>query len=74
MECVRNMIHAQGLYLEFWVKVVNMTIYMNNRCPIKVLDSKAPQETWMVQSPMYLINKFLVVKHLCIFLMKREAN
>ncbi len=46
MECVRNMIHAQGLDLEFWAKVVNTTVYIKNRCPTKALDSKAPQETW----------------------------
>jgi hypothetical protein len=46
MECVRNMIHAQGLDLEFWAEAMNMTIYIKNRCPTKALDSKTLQEAW----------------------------
>ncbi len=40
MECVRSMIHVQGLDLEFWAEVVNTTIYIKNRCPTKALESK----------------------------------
>jgi hypothetical protein len=46
MECVRNMILAQGLELEFWGEAINTVVYIKNRCPTKVLDSKTPQETW----------------------------
>ncbi len=38
MECTR--IRAQGLDLKFWAKAMNTTIYIKNRCPTKVLDSK----------------------------------
>jgi len=44
MECARSMIHAQELDLEFWAKIVNMAVYIKNRCPTKALDSKTPQE------------------------------
>ncbi len=44
MECVINMIRTQGLDLEFWAEAMNTTIYIKNRCPIKTLDSKTPQE------------------------------
>jgi hypothetical protein len=30
MECARSMICAQGLDLEFWAEVVNMTVYIKN--------------------------------------------
>jgi transposase InsO family protein len=39
IECVRSMIFVQGFDLEFWVEMVNMTIYIKNRCPTKVFDS-----------------------------------
>jgi hypothetical protein len=55
------MIHAQKLNLEFWAEVVNMVVYIKNRCPTKILDSKAPQKTW-------------IEKHMHMFLMKKEAN
>jgi hypothetical protein len=45
------MIRAQGLDLEFWVKVVNMTVYIKNRCPTKAFDSKTPQEAWTSTKP-----------------------
>jgi hypothetical protein len=46
MECARNMIHAQGLDLEIWAKVVNTMVYIKNRCPIRALNLKTPQEAW----------------------------
>jgi transposase InsO family protein len=30
MECVKNIICAQGLDLEFWAKAVNMAVYIKN--------------------------------------------
>jgi len=49
--CVRSMIHAQGLDLEFWAEAVNTAVYIKNRCPTKVLDSKTPQEAWIGTKP-----------------------
>jgi hypothetical protein len=46
MECAKNMIHAQGLDLEFWAEVMNTTIYIKNQCPTKALDSETSQEAW----------------------------
>jgi hypothetical protein len=51
MECARSMIFAQRLELEFWGKAVNMVVYIKNRCPTKVLDSKTPQEAWSGTKP-----------------------
>jgi len=51
MECVRSMIRAQGLDLEFWAKAVNTTVYIKNRCPTKALESKTPQEAWIGTKP-----------------------
>jgi hypothetical protein len=51
MECARSMICAQGLDLEFWAEVVNMTIYIKNQCPTKALESKTPQEAWTGRKP-----------------------
>jgi hypothetical protein len=66
MECVRNMIRAQGLDLEFWAEVVNTTIYIKNRCPTNIFDSKTPQEAWT--------NIKLDVSHLKIFDCKTIAH
>jgi len=51
MECVRNMILAQGLELEFWGEAVNIAMYIKNQCPTKALDSKTPQEAWSGRKP-----------------------
>jgi hypothetical protein len=45
------MILLQGLELEFWGEMVDTTVYIKNRCPIKVLDSKIPQEAWNGRKP-----------------------
>jgi len=51
MECVRSMILAQGLELEFLGEAVNTAVYIKNRCPTKALDSKTPQEVWSGRKP-----------------------
>jgi hypothetical protein len=51
MECVINMILAQGLELEFWGEAVNTAVYIKNQCPTKALDSKTPQEAWSGRKP-----------------------
>jgi hypothetical protein len=66
MECVRSMICAQGLNLEFWTKAVNTTIYIKNLCLIKVIDLKTPQEAWIDRKP--------DVTHLRIFNYKTYAH
>jgi hypothetical protein len=53
------MIWSYGLDLEFWAELVNTTVYINNRCPTKALDSKTPQEAW--------IGRKLDVFHLRVF-------
>ncbi len=74
MECIKSMIFAQGLDLEFWVEAVNMAIYIKNRCPTKALDSKTLQEAWTGAKPDVFHLRVFGAKHLCAFLMKREIN
>ncbi len=66
MECAKSMILAQGIDLEFWAEAVNTTVYIKNRCPTKVLDSKTPQEAWTDAKPN--------VSHLRIFGCKTFAH
>jgi hypothetical protein len=40
MECDWNMILGQGLENVFWVKVVNIGVYIKNQYPTKSIDSK----------------------------------
>jgi transposase InsO family protein len=47
MECVKSMILAEQLDLEFWAEVVNIAVYIKNPCPTEALDSKTPQEAWI---------------------------
>jgi len=65
MECARSMIHAQGLNLEFWAEAVNTTIYINNRCPIKTLESKTPQEAWTGRKPNVSHLRVFGCKNIC---------
>ncbi len=51
MECIKNMICAQGLDLEFWAEAVNTIVYIKNRCLTKTLDSKTQQEAWTDTKP-----------------------
>jgi hypothetical protein len=51
MECVRSMILAQRLELEFGGEAVNTAVYIKNRCPTKALDSRTPQEAWSGRKP-----------------------
>jgi hypothetical protein len=66
MECARSIIRAQGFDLEFWAKAMNTAIYINNRCPTKVFESKTPQEAW--------IGRKLDVFHLNLFDCKAFAH
>ncbi len=51
MECARSMNLAQGLELELWGGVVNIVVYIRNRCPTKALDSKTLQKAWSGRKP-----------------------
>jgi hypothetical protein len=51
MECVRSMIRAQGLDLEFWAETMNTAVYIKNQCLTKTLESKTPQEAWTGRKP-----------------------
>jgi hypothetical protein len=55
MECIRSMILTLVLEFEFWGEEENITMYIKNRCPTKVLDSKTLQEAWSGGNPMCLI-------------------
>jgi hypothetical protein len=38
------MLHDQDLPLEFWAEACNMTIYVQNRSPHRILEDKTPEE------------------------------
>jgi hypothetical protein len=66
MECARSMIRAQGLDLEFWAEAVNTTIYIKNRCQLKLLIQRPHKKHGLVQS--------LNVSHLRVFGCKAFAH
>jgi hypothetical protein len=66
MECVKNMILAQGLGLELWGEAINTTVNIKNRCLTKAFDSKTLQEAWSGRKP--------EVSHLRIFGYKAYAH
>ena len=40
VEIARNMIHGQGLGLEFWAEAVSNAVYIRNRCPTSAVHGK----------------------------------
>jgi hypothetical protein len=52
----RAMLHDQGLPLHLWVEECNTAVYVQNRCPHRVLGMSTPEEAF--------IGKKLDVSHL----------
>eukprot|EP00253_Pinus_taeda_P028031 PITA_28031 len=55
----RAMLHDQGLPLHLWVEACNTTVYVQNRCPHKILGMSTPEEAYS--------GKRLDISHLRIF-------
>ena len=45
------MLHYKKLPKKFWAKAVPRAIYILNRCPIKSVRDKTPQEVWSGRKP-----------------------
>jgi GAG-pre-integrase domain/Integrase core domain len=59
LDMVRSMLKSKKTPKEFWAKVVQCVIYVQNRCPHVKLDDQTPQEAWSGQKP--------TVSHLKVF-------
>nr|KYP55089.1 Retrovirus-related Pol polyprotein from transposon TNT 1-94 [Cajanus cajan] len=46
LQCARCMHLNVGLSKEFWVKTINIAIYLVNRSPSTIINLKTPQEVW----------------------------
>jgi transposase InsO family protein len=44
VECARSMLKGKNISNGFWAEAINTAIYLNNRIPTKILDSKTPFE------------------------------
>eukprot|EP00253_Pinus_taeda_P007101 PITA_07101 len=42
----REMLHDQGLPLRLWAEACNTTVYVQNRCPHRILGMSTPEETY----------------------------
>ncbi|KAI5339806.1 hypothetical protein L3X38_019078 [Prunus dulcis] len=51
VEIAKSMLHEKGLPYEFWVEVVNTTVYILNRCPSKSLKKVTPFEAYTGRKP-----------------------
>ncbi len=47
----RAMLHDQGLPLHLWVEACNTTVYVQNRCPHRILGMSTPEETYSGKKP-----------------------
>ena len=59
MGVARLMLHDQGLLLHLWAEACNTTVYVQNRCPHRLLGMSTPEEAF--------IGKKLDVSHFKIF-------
>ena len=46
LNMARSMLKTKRLPKEFWAEVVDCAVYLSNRCLIRSLRNKTPQEAW----------------------------
>ena len=51
MGAARAMLHDQGLPMHLWVEACNTAIYVQNRCPHRVLGMSKPEEAFPGKKP-----------------------
>ena len=51
MEAARTILFDHGLLKFLWGEVVNIAVYIQNRCPHSTLDSKTPEEVFSGKKP-----------------------
>ena len=55
----RAMLHDQGLPMHLWAEACNTTVYVQNRCPHRVLGMSTPEEAFTSKKPdIYHFNIF----------------
>ena len=51
MGVARVMLHDQGLPMHLWAEACNTAVYMQNRCPRRVLGMSTPEEYFTGKKP-----------------------
>jgi hypothetical protein len=51
MGAAQAMLHDQGLLMHLWVKACNTVVYVQNRCPHRVLGMSTPEEDFTCKKP-----------------------
>ena len=51
MGVARMMLHDQGLPIHLWVEAWNTAVYVQNRCPRRVLGMSTPEEAFSGKKP-----------------------
>lgn len=51
LNMARNMLKTKNLPKKFWAEAVSTSVYLLNRCPIKRLEDKTPEEVWSGTRP-----------------------
>jgi transposase InsO family protein len=51
VEMARSMLKAKNLKDSLWAKAVHTAVYLLNRCPMKAVSKKTPEEAWTGQKP-----------------------
>ena len=55
----RAMLHDQGLLMHLWEEACNTAVYVENRCPHRVLGMSTPEEDFTGKKPnIYHLNIF----------------
>jgi transposase InsO family protein len=51
LNMARSMLKTKRMLKEFWAEAVDCAVYLSNRCLIKNLWNKTPQEAWSGRKP-----------------------
>ena len=51
MGAARAMFHDQGLLMHLWAEACNTVVYVQNRCPHRVLGMSTPEEAFTGKKP-----------------------
>ena len=51
LNMARSMLKTKNLPKKFWAEAVSTSVYLLNRCPIKRLEDKTPEEVWSGTRP-----------------------
>jgi len=51
MGAAQAMLHDQGLPLHLWVEACNTAVYVQNRCPHRILGMSTPEEAYSGKKP-----------------------